>query len=90
MGERPTERVARELVPVLRDDPDHVEEVWSQRRIAEEIGCDQSTVSRRQQRLGVESPSPRGRPRNYASRINPDSDTVEVVDAEVVEEVRWG
>jgi hypothetical protein len=35
---------------------------WTQRRIAEELGCDHSSVSRRQARLGVKSSDPRGGP----------------------------
>jgi hypothetical protein len=33
---------------------------WTQRRIADELGCDHSSVSRRQSRLGVKSSDPRG------------------------------
>lgn len=65
---------------------DWTERGWTQRQIAEELGCDRSTVGYRQRRLGVEPTSNRGRPKVELGSVPNSPDEPEIVDAEVVED----
>jgi hypothetical protein len=59
------------------------EQGWSQRKIAGEVGCSQSSVSRRQARLGVQPSQPHTSVESDAGCITSNG---EVVDAEVMPE----
>jgi hypothetical protein len=62
-------------------------EGWSQQKIADELGCDQRTVGRRQERLGVTPVSSRGRPRKELGDMPNSEDAAPVAepqDEEVV------
>lgn len=58
---------------------------WSQRRIAEEIGCSQSQVSRRQQRLGVTAAGPQAGQTARAPRELPSgNDAPRIIEPEIL------
>jgi hypothetical protein len=59
-------------------------ESWSQRKIADELGCSQPAVSKRQRRLGIEPAQPHKAPAISDNRVITSDDEPEIVDAEPV------